>query len=209
MFDSHYEPAIDTFAYGWPALQSPEARPLPTWGTQPSIGAVPQSQYTPDVLFSGALIKFIFTSFDGTILNATVVGLDGQHFFHITTDSSSSCRTVIEDSNGQRVGTITWKTQPTVSVDEFGWTKPAAQWLYISSDKTRRVMTAGGQQFIWWVNGGCIELFSLDINPQLFARISQNMQGTVLQLTLLAIQQRLLQDIVISSVLLMSGRNIN
>ncbi|KAJ6600333.1 hypothetical protein DFH09DRAFT_1020947 [Mycena vulgaris] len=201
---------MNPFAQGWSASH-PSAQPLPTWGTRPSLyGALPYHSADSILQANDTLITFTFTSFDATVLNSALVGSDNRTYFYITTDLSVRGRTVVSDSNRGRVGLITWSAQPTVGIDDLGWTLRASQWLCLSPDRTCRTMVVGAQQFSWQPKNGSIELLSLDKqNPQLLARISQGPTGTTLQLSPRAIQSRLIQDIVVSAVLLMSGRSID
>ncbi|KAJ7455550.1 hypothetical protein FB451DRAFT_643425 [Mycena latifolia] len=206
---------MNPFMQGWSASHTAHnAHPLPTWGTRPSVyGALPYHTGDPILQSDAALVTFTFTSFDATVLNSVLVGPDGRTYFYITTDPSAPKRercTVVADSNRGRVGIVTWGAQPTVGIDELGWTLQTSHWLCLSPDQTCRNMVAGGQQFTWRPNGGCIELLTLEKTaPQLCARISQGPSGTILQLTPRAIQSRLLQVVVVSAVLLMSGRSID
>ncbi|KAJ6542944.1 hypothetical protein B0H19DRAFT_957395 [Mycena capillaripes] len=185
---------MNPLVQGWSAVHF-GSHAVPNWGTQPSI----------------SVVTFTFTSFGATILNSILVGSDNRTYFHITTDASSPRCTVVEDASRGRVGLISWESQPTITIDDLGWTMRTSQWLYLSSNRACRTMIAHGEQFSWRPNGGCIELFSIDghSDSQAFARISQGPSGTVLQLTPRAIQKRLLKVVTIAAVLLMSGQRID
>ncbi|KAJ7899006.1 hypothetical protein B0H13DRAFT_1623005 [Mycena leptocephala] len=193
---------------GWSASHIGSHAP-PTWGTQPSLyGALPY--HTSRIsLPADSFVAFTFSSLGTTILNSVLVGSDGQMHFYITTDGSTQ-KTVVEDANRGCVGLISWGPQPTIVIDDLAWTMRTSQWLYLSSNRECRTMIVGGEKFSWRPNGGFIELFPLDkSDSQPLARISQAPSGTILQLTLKAIQKRLLKAVVISAVLLMSGRRID
>ncbi|KAJ7088275.1 hypothetical protein C8R44DRAFT_649566 [Mycena epipterygia] len=201
---------MNPFAQGWPASYLPTHQ-SPSWDTRPSVyGALPYHAPDPILRSTESLLTFSFSSSHGTVLNAALVGSDGRTYFHVSTERSAPGRTLVTDSNGARVGLIMWSAQPTVGIDALGWTLRASQWLCLSSDRTSRTIVVGGKQFSWRPNGGCIEMISLDnYDTQLFARISKSANSTILQLTPMAVQSNLLQVIVLSAVLLMSGRSID
>ncbi|KAJ7156254.1 hypothetical protein C8R46DRAFT_1115524 [Mycena filopes] len=71
-------------------------------------------------------------------------------------------------------------------------------------------MIACGEQFSWRPNGTAIELLSLNTsNSTALARISQRSGETVLEVATSATQKGLLKALVISTVLMMSGRTID
>ncbi|KAJ7055607.1 hypothetical protein C8F01DRAFT_1373537 [Mycena amicta] len=160
-----------------------------------------------------------------SILNANLLRADGQSRFSISTDAGG-LQTVIEDGSAVRVAFINWNgassrsrsqaAAPTLYVDEVGWTMRTAEWLYLSSNRTCRTMIAHGRQFSWRPNGSCIELFPLNANSDstlpnvnVLARITLASSGPIIQLAPRALHLKLLNYVVVSAVLLMSGRNID
>lgn len=129
---------MNPFVQGWSAPQPPIHEPtsLPTWGTRPSIrGALPYT--TSDPSSAQALVSFNFTSYDGTILNSALVGSDCRQYFHITTDASTSWRTVVQDSTRRVVAIVSWRPHPAIVIAGAGSaTRRTSQWMCLSPDKT-------------------------------------------------------------------------
>ncbi|KAF7344909.1 hypothetical protein MVEN_01653300 [Mycena venus] len=202
---------MNPLVQGWSTAHQ-VSQALPTWGTQPSVpqpsiyGALPY--FTPEPI--DPFVTYTFVSFGATVLNSALLGADNRTRFLIITDDSASTleRTTVEDPDRGRVALITWGKQPSIAIDELGWTMRTSQWLYLSSNHACRTMIVSGEKFSWRPNGGFIELFSLEGSDAL-ARISQGAAGVVLQVAPKAIQKRLLKVIVTSTVLLMSGRKID
>ncbi|KAJ6458829.1 hypothetical protein C8R47DRAFT_1028357 [Mycena vitilis] len=201
---------MNPFVQGW----SP-APTFPDWGTQPSIhGALPYHTAVNHT-FSPAdsFLTFTFISFGDSILNSILIGSDNNICFHIITDDSDSMApgwTVVEDANSRRVGQVSWGPRPIIAIEDLGRMMRTSQWLYLSSNKACRTMIIDNEKYSWRPNGGCIELFAINSSDsRALARISQGAGGTILQLTPRAIQKQLLKVVVISAVLLMSGRGID
>ncbi|KAJ7147788.1 hypothetical protein C8R43DRAFT_889469 [Mycena crocata] len=178
---------MNPFTLGWSTSQS-GSHQLPTWGTQP-VGHAPPPP-PPTSHSTSRLLTFTFNSFDSTVLNSSLVGWDNRTYFHIAT-SSAPARTVVEDASHTRVGMITWNTRPIVGIDDLGWTKLVSRWLSLSADRACRTMEVEDQTFMWQPNSRCIEVC------------------TVIQLTPGTIQRGLLKVVVVSAVLLISGRSID
>ncbi|KAJ7169204.1 hypothetical protein C8R43DRAFT_1121092 [Mycena crocata] len=183
---------------------------FPTWGTQPGRRPAlpPPSSFHSSPNSDSPLRMMVFNSLDGTALNSSLIGCDNRAYFHITTRSFSPERTLVQDSRDARVGLITWDTEVTVSIDEQGWTKRVSEWLYSGAGRAGRTMEVDGESFIWQPNGWGVELFSTDPHPQIMARLSPDLSGTILQLAPLAIEPRFINPIIVSAILFMSGRNI-
>ncbi|KAJ7062116.1 hypothetical protein C8F01DRAFT_124565 [Mycena amicta] len=207
------------YSFAQPSYSSVYPQP-PTWGTAPTS---PSSSSAPNPTlpyptgispldFGLSLEPVTLTvaphEVNKTILDANLLRADGRPRFFVSTDAS---RTVIEDGSRARVALINWRAGPTVLVDELGCTFRTAEWLYLTSSRTCRTMIAHGRQFSWRPNGSSIELFPLEdsVGLNVLARISLGPNGTVLQLAPRALHLKLLNAVVISAVLLMSGRNID
>ncbi|KAJ7657676.1 hypothetical protein DFH06DRAFT_1297710 [Mycena polygramma] len=201
---------MNPLVQGWSS-----AHTLPTWGTQPSLhGALPyHTSANPTFSPPDSFATFTFISFGDTILNLVLVASDNNIHFHITTDDSDSMapgRTVVEDASWRRVGLVTWGPRPKVVIEDLKCMMHTSQWLYLSSNKACRTMIAENEKYSRRPSGGCIELFAINnSDSRALARISQGAGGTMLQLTPRAIQKQLLNVVVISAVLLMSGRGID
>ncbi|KAJ6582934.1 hypothetical protein DFH09DRAFT_911733 [Mycena vulgaris] len=193
---------------GWSNTHNPNAQSNQAWGTSPSVyGALPYStppSATPNFL------TFTFSPLDGTILNSLVIGPHSRTYFRVTTDSTSSGYSVVQNPKLESVTLIEWRSHPIVEIRDLVSKRSTSQWLALSPDKTYRIMSARGRNFRWTPNTDYIELHSTDVpNPQLFGRLSQGQNGPVLELTAEAVQIGLLEVCVASALLLMSGRNID
>ncbi|KAJ7278486.1 hypothetical protein C8J57DRAFT_1465567 [Mycena rebaudengoi] len=191
--DTYIDPVFDF----WAASDAPL---LPTWGTPPS------AHHEPDFMPQDALITFTFSSFDGTILNSALVGPDGRQRFFITTAADA---TVIENSRKKRVGAVVWQPHPRVEI--HSQKQSTAQWLAPASDRSGRTMIARGRRLIWMQNNGNIELLDAenDGEQEPMARIRMDPSGTKLQLSAEAISLRIVREITVSTILLISGRPID
>ncbi|KAJ7164179.1 hypothetical protein C8R46DRAFT_1278231, partial [Mycena filopes] len=181
---------------GWNTSQQSAHALTPTRGTATSSHPRPPRIPTPHLPSEPSFLTYTFLSFGSTILNSILVGADDRPRFCVTTDDDiTSGWTVVEDARLRaRVAVITWDLpQPTLAMDELGWTMRTAEWLYLASDRTCRTMIAGGEQFSWRPNSTAIERSG----------------ETVLEVATSATQKGLLKALVISTVLLMSGRTID
>ncbi|KAJ7668025.1 hypothetical protein B0H17DRAFT_950228 [Mycena rosella] len=193
---------------GWSNSYNSNAVNNNQWGTSPSVyGALPYS--TPPTT-TPQFITFTFSPLDGTILNSIVIGPHSRTYFRITTDSTSSGFSVVQNPKLESVTLVEWRNHPIVEVRDIVSKRSTSQWLALSSDKTYRVMSARGRNFRWTPSASYIELHSTGVpNPQLFGRLSQGQSGAILELTTEAVQVGLLEVGVASALLLMSGRNID
>ncbi|KAJ7108733.1 hypothetical protein C8R44DRAFT_834116 [Mycena epipterygia] len=193
---------------GWSNSYNPNAVNNQALGTSPSVyGALPYS--TPPIAIPNFL-RFTFSPLDGTILNALVMGPQSRTYFRISTDSTSSGFSVVQNSKLESVALVEWRSHPIVEIQNIVSKRSSSQWLELSPDRTYRVMSARGRNFRWTPNEGHIELWSTGVpNPQLFGRISQGQSGVILELTSEAVQIGLLEVGVVSALLIMSGRNID
>jgi hypothetical protein len=97
----------------------------------PSVyGALPSPAMAP----VSNMVVFHATSFSPTILNSTVVGPQGQVYFHIVTDNELSGYTVFKDAQNKSIALIEWKTPPTVELRGI-MSGSARSWLKLSSDR--------------------------------------------------------------------------
>ncbi|KAF7373137.1 hypothetical protein MSAN_00521600 [Mycena sanguinolenta] len=207
---------MNPFIQGWSTTHL-QSQVSPTCGSQPSVyGSIPSHIPRPIMHLGQFCVSYTFVCFGDTILNSVFIGPDARTHFHITSDFASddgeSGRTVVEGADGSHVALITWADQPTIKIEDLGWTMHTSQWLYLASNRAFRTMISGGETFTWRPSGDFLELFSLkNLNPNspALARISIEPAGVILQLTFEAVQKRLLKVLVISAVLLMSGRKID
>ncbi|KAJ6457689.1 hypothetical protein C8R45DRAFT_844244 [Mycena sanguinolenta] len=201
---------MNPFIQGW-STPHRQSQTSPTCDSLPSAyGALPC--HIPRLRPVQFCVSYTFVCFGATILNSVLIGPDADTQFHITSDEWESERTVVEEADGTRVALILWEEQPTIKIDDLGWTMQTSQWLYLASNRAFRTMISGGETFSWRPSGDFLELFALrnsNSDSLALARISIEPGGVMLQLTPEAVQKRLLKVLVISTVLLMSGRKID
>ncbi|KAJ7500031.1 hypothetical protein FB451DRAFT_1335034 [Mycena latifolia] len=192
---------------GWSSSHNSNAASNPSWATPSVYGALP---YATPPATTPQFIVFTFSPLDGTILNSLVIGPRSQTYFRVTTDSTSTGFSVIQNPKLESVTLVEWRTHPIVEIRDIVSKCSTSQWLALSPDRTYRVMSARGRNFRWTPSVDYIELHSAGVpNPQLFGRLSQGQSGAILELTGEAVQVGLLEVCVASAVLLMSGRNID
>ncbi|KAJ7465277.1 hypothetical protein FB451DRAFT_433484 [Mycena latifolia] len=177
-------------------------------GPIPSVyGALPYPSppnSTPNV------IKFTFLPSNGTILNSVISGPQAHTYFRVTTDSTTSGFTIVQNARLEGIAVIEWRRHPVVEVCGIVSKRDSSQWLALSPDKTHRLMKVRGRNFRWMPHENYIGLYSASpVNPQFFGRILQGQDGTAFEVTAEALQIGLLEIFVVSSLLLMCGRNID
>ncbi|KAJ6614596.1 hypothetical protein B0H10DRAFT_1803113 [Mycena sp. CBHHK59/15] len=190
---------------GWSNSFNHNAVNNPSSGASPLYGVLPYVT-SPTLTF----LTFNFSSLDGTILDSEIVGPHSRTYFRVSTDSTTSGFSVIQNAKQESVALIEWKTHPVIEIRGIVSKRTSAQWLPLSPDKTYRMMSARGRNFRWTPSNGCINLYNTSFhNPELFGRISQGQNGIVLEITTEAIQIGLLEVFVVSALLMMSGRSID
>ncbi|KAJ7461688.1 hypothetical protein B0H11DRAFT_2312098 [Mycena galericulata] len=194
---------------GWSNSYNPNANQTSgtTSGTSPLYGALP---YPAGLSIAPSFLTFVFSSLDGTILNSLVIGPQSRTYFRINTDSTSSGFSVIQNHKLESAALVEWRSHPIVEIRDIVSKRSTSQMLVLSEDKMYRVMSARGKNFRWTPTKDYIELSTTGVpNPQLFARISQGQSGAMLEVTTEAVRIGLLEVCVTSTLLLMSGRNID
>ncbi|KAJ7164743.1 hypothetical protein C8R43DRAFT_1167046 [Mycena crocata] len=202
---------MNPFSQGWSNSPRSHATQYPAWGTTPSVyGALPTPVPTP-VHTTPRLTRFTFVSPpNGTILNSTVNGPQAQTYFRVTTDSTASGFSVVQNARRQSVAVIEWRRRPVVEVYGVVSKRNSAQWLALSADKTHRIMNVRGCDFGWMPEDRYIGLYNLSTStPQFLGRISQGQEGTMLEITPEGLELGLLETFVASALLLMCGRSID
>jgi hypothetical protein len=118
---------------GWSNPLNPSAVNNPT-GTNTSVyGALPyfSQSATP------AFLSFIFASTDGTVLNSTIIGPQSRKYFQVSTDSTASGYSVVQNSQMESVALIEWGNNPIVEIREIVARQQTAQFLPLSPDKSQ------------------------------------------------------------------------
>ncbi|KAJ7933285.1 hypothetical protein B0H13DRAFT_1592466 [Mycena leptocephala] len=189
---------MNPFSQGW--------IPIPNTAPTPSVFSVlPTLPYTGQPNTSPNVIKFTFSPSNGTVLNSFINGPQLEFYFHVTTDSTTTGFSVVQNSTCESIAMIEWHNHPIVEI--FGGIvskRNSAQWLKLSRDKTHRLMSFGGRNYIW-----SPEEHASPTSRQFFGRISQGQDGTAFEVTPEALQFGLLEIFVVASLLLMCGRNIH
>lgn len=118
---------------GWSNSYNPNAVNNQAWGTSPSVyGALPYS--APPTAIPNFL-RFTFSPLDGTILNALVMGPQSRTYFRISTDSTSSGFSVVQNSKLESVALVEWRSHPIVEIQNIVSKRSSSQWLELSPDK--------------------------------------------------------------------------
>ncbi|KAJ7457663.1 hypothetical protein B0H11DRAFT_1925092 [Mycena galericulata] len=202
---------MNPFLQGW---LNPSANPTnqnTPWGSIPSVfGVLPYPTPPAPTPTVPSLTTFTFSSPSGSILNSVVTGPQSQRFFRVTTDSTTAGFSVVQNTRRESIAMIEWRKHPVVEIIGTLSKRNSAQWLTLSPDKAYRLMTVQGRNFRWMPDDRYICLYSATTaNPQFFGRISQNQEGTTIEVTTEALQLGLLEVFVVSTLLLMCGRNID
>jgi hypothetical protein len=117
---------------GWYNPENPHSINNSTWGSQspppPSIfGALPST--TPPS--PPSTLTLVFTSFNPTILDSTVVGPKFQKYFTIVTSRSANGHpfTTFYKHDGESVAIVEWQQHPTLQIRDIAPLQPTAHWL--------------------------------------------------------------------------------
>ena len=107
----------------------------PNSGPPPSIvGALPYLNTTyplpPD-----DLVKFIFTSFNPTILNCTVLGPNNRPYFFVVTDASMLGYTIWKNAGNKNIALVEWQNSPLVEARGILPKQQASGWLRLAADR--------------------------------------------------------------------------
>jgi hypothetical protein len=117
---------------GWYNPENPHSINNTTWGSQSPppasiFGALPST--TPPS--PPSTLTLVFTSFNPTILDSSVVGPKFQKYFTVSTSRSASGHpyTVFYKHNGESVAIVEWRQQPTVQIRNVVSMQHTSQWL--------------------------------------------------------------------------------
>ncbi|KAJ7725343.1 hypothetical protein B0H16DRAFT_281669 [Mycena metata] len=199
---------MNPFSQGWSYPSSYNAPQNTSWAANPSMyGALP---YTAPPNSTPNAIEFTFVPSNGSILNSIVTGPQSQTYFRITTDSTKSGFSIVQNPRLESIAMIEWRKHPVVEIFGILSKRNSAQFLALSYDKTHRVMNVRGRNFRWMPDARHVGLYSVSpVNPQFFGKISQSQDGTTFEVTAEGLQLGLLEVFVVSALLLMCGRNID
>ncbi|KAF8224170.1 hypothetical protein L208DRAFT_1410755 [Tricholoma matsutake] len=196
---------------GWYNPENPYSINNSTWGSQSPppasiFGALPgvKPPSPPSTL------TLIFTSFNPTILDSTVVGPKFQKYFTISTSRSTSGHpfTMFYKHNGESVAVVEWHQNPTLQIRDIVSMQPTAQWLRPGPDPSYKSMEVNGKWYAWAIRQDTINLYTVGPSPPvMLAKISRDINAVRLEITNQAIQAGLLEVSVVSTVLFQSGLN--
>ncbi|KAJ7081358.1 hypothetical protein B0H15DRAFT_469278 [Mycena belliarum] len=199
---------MNPFSQGW--SNTPQQRSYVhhnTAGSPSLYGALP---FSAPPNSSPNVIKFTFLASNGTILNSPISGPQAQIYFRVTTDSTTSGFSVVQNARLESIAVIEWRRHPVVEIYGIVSKRDSSQLLSLSPDRTHRIMNVRGRNFRWMPHEHYVGLYSTSpVNPQFFGRILQTADGTAFEVTAEALQIGLLEIFVVSSLLLMCGRSID
>ncbi|KAJ7875208.1 hypothetical protein B0H13DRAFT_1632765, partial [Mycena leptocephala] len=155
-------------------------------------------------------ITFTFSNPGGTILNSAVTGPQSQRYFSVTTDPTKGGFSIVQNFGGESIAVIEWRKHPVVEIFGTVSTRTSAQWLRLSHSKEFRLMAFQGYYYRWTPHDRYIRLHDASqFNPQLLGRILQSQEGTIIEVAVEALKLGLLKVLVVATLLLMCGRNID
>ncbi|KAF4575431.1 hypothetical protein EYR40_004830 [Pleurotus pulmonarius] len=179
---------------------------FPGGAPPPSVfGALPYSSSAA----KAPMVTFTFT-FNPSILSCTVTGPQNKIYYRIATDNPTPGFTFVHDGQGKPVVVIEWQSHPIVEIRGIVPKQYACQWLSLSSQRNARHMQVAGKKYVWAPGDGVICLFDTSSGtPELLGKITNGQTRVTLDLTTYAIQGGLTEAAIVSTILLLSGRNID
>ncbi|KAF8998294.1 hypothetical protein BDQ17DRAFT_1428574 [Cyathus striatus] len=192
---------------GWGSSQNSDSNRGDFPSIPPSIfGALP----SPNPTSNSEFLTFYFASFNPTILNSVVVG-PSRSYIDIITSSSSLETTSLRNCEGRTLAKIEWYEHPVVNVPGAVPRQLSSRFLEISPDGSFRLIRFREKNYAWIESSSSssICLYNISYNPaELLARIIQARDSVNLQITTAAIHAGLMEICLVSTVLLLSRRNI-
>ncbi|KAL0960280.1 hypothetical protein HGRIS_011908 [Hohenbuehelia grisea] len=156
-----------------------------------------------------AIIAFYF-DLNPTLFNCVVTGPDNKTLYTIATDSPSPGFTIMADAHGKALVVVEWQSHPIVEVRGVVQKQHAARFLALSSDKNARHMEFRGKRYTWAPGTHALCLFNSAVNPpELLAQVTSGSRRIVMEMSSYAIQAGLTEVCVLSTFLLLCGRNID
>ncbi|KAH9933053.1 uncharacterized protein B0H18DRAFT_985309 [Fomitopsis serialis] len=184
------------------------------WGTgsgiAPSIfGALPSVAISNAKTTQPDSVLYKFTNCNTTILNCNIAGPQGRVVYRVVTDSGAPSSTMWKDNDNRNVAMVNWQPNANVEIRGIASRQRARDWLHLSADKSKRVMTIAGVQYAWSPIEGFICLYKLQSTaPRVLARIGRA-QDVTLEMTQEAMQLGLLEACLVATVLLTCGHNVD
>lgn len=173
----------------------------------PSVfGALP---YT-GIATSTDLVTFYCTSFKPSILNCVVVGAQNQVHYRIDSSGDMQGYSVITNTADVKIALVEWRAPPLVELRGVVRKQPVNQWLKLSPNGSAREMDVRGMRYVWAPVDKSINLYTgASSGPTFLAKLTRGPTFITLELTPDALQLGLLDSIVVATLLLQCGRNID
>ncbi|KAF5376268.1 hypothetical protein D9615_008553 [Tricholomella constricta] len=191
------------------------SNPFGAWGSGSQ-----QTKSTPTPSVFGALpytgiavsdlVTFYFSSFRPDVLNCVVTGRQNQVYYRIDTDIDAAGYSVITNSEGAKIALVEWRNSPAVEVRGVVHKQPINHWLRLSPNRSSRDMEVRGMRYVWTPVDKSINLYTSGISGVTFlARITRGSAHISLEITPDALQLGLLDSVIVATLLLQCGRNID
>ncbi|KAH8823987.1 hypothetical protein DL96DRAFT_243724 [Flagelloscypha sp. PMI_526] len=155
------------------------------------------------------MVSFVF-SYDQDILNSVVLGPKGQQYFVVATDTRkhlTTPSTIIQSTRGTHARIDWHQSHPTVEWNGVLEKQRTGEFLRLTQDQNRRIMTFGGAQLAWWPSHTSVILSTE--RSEVVAQVIASVNSTVLDVTAESLARGMLEKAVLAVVLLMSGRSID
>ncbi|KNZ80110.1 hypothetical protein J132_07398 [Termitomyces sp. J132] len=117
--------------------------------------------------------------------------------------------TVVKDAQDNPIALVEWKSPPVIEIRGLLPKQSISSWLRLSSDRSARAMEVRSVRYIWAPHNNSINLHVGDFNRTFLANVSKIQNSIAIQITSDAINQRLLESVIIAAMLLQCGRNID
>ncbi|KAG6854509.1 hypothetical protein C0991_006111 [Blastosporella zonata] len=195
---------------GWAEAGQGLSSPWPQTPAPSILGALPY----PTVSHASSLVTYHISNFAPHVLNSKVVGPDGRMCFTISTDHDMPGYTTVKNAQGNAIALIEWKSSPIIEIRGLLSKQPVRSWLRLSSDRrpsfsSARAMEIHGVKYIWAPHNQSINLHAGDFARTFLANVARTQNSIAIQITSDALQQKLLESIIIAAMLLQCGRNID
>ncbi|KAG6844477.1 hypothetical protein H0H87_006613 [Tephrocybe sp. NHM501043] len=190
---------------GWAEAGQGLSSPWPQTPAPSILGALPY----PSVSYSSSLITYHITNFAPHILNSKVVGPDNRTCYTIRTDRDMPGYTAIKNTHDNAIALVEWKQSPVIEIRGLLPKQSVHNWLRLTSDRSARSMEIRGVKYIWAPHNQSINLHAGDFARTFLANVSRTQNSIAIQMTSDALQQKLLESIIIAAMLLQCGRNID
>ncbi|KAJ7894596.1 hypothetical protein B0H14DRAFT_2334299, partial [Mycena olivaceomarginata] len=165
----------------------------------PSIfGALPYPMpHKPTPTFLNP-ITFTFSNPGGTILNSAVTGPQSQRYFSVTTDSTKGGFSIVQNFGGESIAVIEWRKHPVVEITfDEDQVRTIFIWKAEHNTGVHRFRLMAFQGYYRWTP------------HDRYIRVRGILTGTIIEVAVEALKLGLLKVLVVATLLLMCGRNID